>query len=73
LSIHSRNLFRKSPHGKPRCRWEDNIKIVPREIGCEGVDSFQLAQLRIKWQAFVNMVMKLGLNKSKEFIEYFSM
>jgi hypothetical protein len=33
----------KRPLGRPRCRWEDNIKIDLREIGIDGVNWIQLA------------------------------
>jgi hypothetical protein len=36
--------------GKPRRRWEDNIKINLRETGCEGVDLIQLALDRVHQQ-----------------------
>jgi len=28
----------KRPLGRPRCRWEDNIKIDLKEVGCRGMD-----------------------------------
>jgi hypothetical protein len=37
------------PLGRPRCRWEDNIKIDLREIGINGVNWIQLAQNRVQW------------------------
>jgi hypothetical protein len=49
----------KRPLGRPRCRWDDNIKMDLREIGINGVNWIQLAQARVQWWAFVNMVMKL--------------
>jgi hypothetical protein len=33
----------KRPLGKPRRRWEDNIKMNLREIGWGGMDWFDLA------------------------------
>jgi hypothetical protein len=33
----------KRPLGRPRHRWEDNIKIVLQEVGCGGLDSIELA------------------------------
>jgi hypothetical protein len=45
--------------GRPRCRWEDNIKMDLREIGIDGANWIQLAQDRIQGLAFVNMVMNL--------------
>jgi hypothetical protein len=49
----------KRPLGRPRCRWEDNIKMDLGEIGIDGVNWFQLAQDRVQWRAFVNIVMNL--------------
>jgi hypothetical protein len=49
----------KRPLGRPRCRWEDNVKMDLREIGISGANWIQLAQDRVQWQAFVNMVMNL--------------
>jgi len=45
--------------GRPRSRWEDNIKIDLQEVGCEGVDWIELAQDRDRWRAVVNAVMNL--------------
>jgi hypothetical protein len=45
--------------GRPRRRWEDNIKMDLREIGIDGVNWIQLAQYRVRWRAFVNTVMNL--------------
>jgi len=33
----------KGPLGRPRHRWEDNIRMDPREVGWEGVDWTHLA------------------------------
>jgi hypothetical protein len=49
----------KRPLGRPRRRWEDNIKIELREIGIDGVNWIRLAQDRVQWRAFVNTVMDL--------------
>jgi hypothetical protein len=49
----------KRPLGRPRCRWEDNIKMDLREIGIDGANWIQLAQYRIHWWACVNTVMNL--------------
>jgi hypothetical protein len=38
----------KRPLGRPRCRWEDNIKMDLREIGIGGVNWIQLAQDRVQ-------------------------
>jgi hypothetical protein len=49
----------KRPQERPRCRWEDNIYMDLREKGISGMNWIQLAQDRVHWQAFVNMVMNL--------------
>jgi hypothetical protein len=45
--------------GRPRRRWEDNIKMDLREIGWSGMDWSDLAQERDQWRAGVNTVMNL--------------
>jgi hypothetical protein len=50
---------RKRPLGRPRHRWEDNIKMDLGEIGWGCVDWIGLAQDRDQWRALVNMVMNL--------------
>jgi hypothetical protein len=52
-------LEEKSPLGRPRCRWVDNIKMELLEIGWSGVDWIGLAQDRDKWRALVNAAMTL--------------
>ena len=47
------------PLGRPRNRWEDNIKMDLQEIGCGGMDWIELAQDRDRWQAPENAVMNL--------------
>jgi len=49
----------KRPLGRPRRRWENNIKIDLQEVGCGGVDWIDLAQDRDRWRALVNAVMNL--------------
>jgi hypothetical protein len=49
----------KRPLGRPRHRWEDNIKMDLRGIGINGANWIQLAQDRVQWPAFVNTVMNL--------------
>jgi hypothetical protein len=49
----------KRPLGRPRHRWEDNIKMDIREIGINGVNWIWLAQDRVWLQAFVNMLTNL--------------
>jgi hypothetical protein len=45
--------------GRPRRRWEDNIKIELRGIGWGGMDWIDLAQDRDQWMALGNTVMNL--------------
>jgi hypothetical protein len=49
----------KRPLGRPRRRWEDNIKMDLRETGMYGANWIRLAQYRVRWRVFVKMVMNL--------------
>ena len=49
----------KRPLGRPRRRWEDNIKIDLQDVGCGGMDWIELAQDRDRWRAVVNVAMNL--------------
>jgi hypothetical protein len=49
----------KRPLGRPRRRWEDNIKMDLRKIGWGGIDWIDLTQNRDRWRALVNTVMNL--------------
>jgi hypothetical protein len=40
----------KKPLGRPRRKWEDNIKMDLREIGIDGENWIQLAQDRVQWR-----------------------
>jgi hypothetical protein len=48
----------RRPFGRPRRRWEDNIKMDRQEVGW-GMDWIELAQDRDRWRALVNAVMNL--------------
>ena len=52
----------KRPLGRPRRRWEDNIKT---DVGCEDMDWIDVAQDRDRWRAFVNAVMNLRFHKMR--------
>ena len=47
----------KRPFGRPRHRWEDNIKMDLQEMGSWGMDWIELAQDGDRWWALVNAVM----------------
>ena len=49
----------ETPVGKPRRRWEDNIKMDLQEVGSGGMDWIDLAQYRDRWRALANVVMNL--------------
>jgi hypothetical protein len=49
----------KRPHGRPRHRWVDNIKMDLREIGWDGVDWMDMVEDRNQWRALVNMILNL--------------
>ena len=48
--------------GRPRRRWEDNIKMDLQEMGCGGMGWIDVAQDRDRWQALVNVVMNLRVS-----------
>jgi hypothetical protein len=49
----------KIPLGRPRRRWEDNIKMDLGGIWIDGANWIRLAQDRVQCRAFVNTVMNL--------------
>jgi hypothetical protein len=53
----------KIPLGRPRRRWEDNIKMDLRDIGIDGANWIRLAQGRVQWRAFVSTVMNLWVDE----------
>jgi hypothetical protein len=52
----------KRPLGRPRSRWEDNIKMDLQEVGCGGMDWIELAQDRDRWRALVTALMNLWVS-----------
>ena len=49
----------RRPLGSPRRRWEDNIRMDLREVGCGCVDWMELDQDRDRWRGLVSAVMNL--------------
>jgi hypothetical protein len=51
----------KRPLGRPRRRWEENIKMDLQEVGWErgAIEWIDVVQGRVRWQALVNVVMNL--------------
>jgi len=49
----------KKPLGRPRRRWEDNIKMDLPKVKCGGMGWIDLAQDRDSWRALTNAVMNL--------------
>jgi hypothetical protein len=47
----------KRPLRKPRCKWEECIKIDLQEVGSGGMHWVVLAQNRGRWRALVNVLM----------------
>ena len=46
----------KRPLGRPRRRWEDNIKIDLQDVGRGRGDWMELVQVRVRWRALVSTV-----------------
>ena len=53
----------KRPMGRPRRRWEDNIKMDLQEVGGDFGDWMELAQDRDSWRAHVSTVINFGVPK----------
>jgi hypothetical protein len=49
----------KRPFGRPRRKWEDNIKMDLQEVGWGLMNWIELAQNRDRWWALVNTAMNL--------------
>jgi len=51
----------KRPLGRPRRRWDDNIKRDLQELGCGGMDWIDMSQDMDRCRALVNAVMNLRI------------
>ena len=51
----------RRPLGRPRSRWDNNIKIYFTEVGWENTDWIDVVQDRDRWRAFVYAVMNLQI------------
>jgi hypothetical protein len=59
----------RRPLGRPRRKWEDNIKMDLREVGWDGADWIDLAQDRDRWRAVLYGDEPSGSMKCGEFLE----
>jgi len=55
----------KRPLGRPRGKWEDNIKMDLQGVGGGFGDWMELAQDRDSWRALVSMVINLRVPKMR--------
>jgi len=53
--------LKKKTLGRPRHRWEDNIKIDLQDVGWGGMNWSDLAQDRDRLHVLVNAVINLGV------------
>jgi hypothetical protein len=58
----------RRPLGRPRRRWEDNIKMDIGEVGWGGMNWIELAQDRDRWRALVNAVMNLRVPQNDKLL-----
>jgi len=56
----------KRPLGRPRRRWEDNIKMDFQEVGRGCGEWMELAQDRDRWRALVSTVRNLRVPRMRE-------
>jgi len=51
----------KTPLGRPRRSWEDNINLDLQEVGCGVMGWIELAEDRNRWLALVNTLVNLWI------------
>ena len=49
----------RRPLGRPRHRWENNIKMDSQEVGWRAMDWIDMPQRKDRWRALVNVIMNL--------------
>ena len=54
----------RTPLGRPRRRWVDNIRMDLQEVGCGYIDWIGLAQDRDSWRTLVSAVMNLWVPRN---------
>jgi hypothetical protein len=59
------NILEKHPYGRLRRRWKGDIKVNPKEVGCEDGSSMELAQNK------KNVTMELKVIPLQEFQKCF--
>ena len=59
----------KRPLGRPKSRWEDNIRMDLKEIGINTKNWVDLTQDRDYWRALVNAALILCVPKAMEFVD----
>ena len=49
----------KRPLGRPRNRWQDNVRMDLQKVGCGGMDWIELTQDRHRWRTRVNVIINI--------------
>ena len=62
FNIITGTLTGKRPLGRPRRRWEDNIRMVLKEVGSNTRDWVDSAQDYDFWRARVNAVLNIRIS-----------
>jgi hypothetical protein len=70
LQVFGGNLEGKRPLGRPRRRWEENIKMDLQEVGCGTMDWIELDQDTDRWRTLVKCDNEpSGSTKCGEFLD----
>jgi hypothetical protein len=59
IPVNVTSFLGTEPLGRPRRRWEDNIRMNLGKLGWQGVDWSHLAENRIQWQTLINTVINV--------------